>query len=131
MGMQGLAAPTKQYQDVTRVRLDLEEQAALQRLSEGSQMTASAVLRRLLRAEAGLSLPVAEVDRPVMTGIEKQLKAIGTNINQAVRAMNEGRVGYEPELDGNLKALMAIIFGLRGELNAMVKPERRPRKARP
>jgi hypothetical protein len=91
----------------------------------------SEVIRRLLRAEMGLYLPVADVDRPAINGLQEQLRKIGGNLNQAVRAMNAGRVGYEPALAKSLAALLGMVQPMNKRLAEMARPVRSRRSDRP
>ncbi|TIP79956.1 MAG: MobC family plasmid mobilization relaxosome protein, partial [Mesorhizobium sp.] len=69
-------------------------------------------------------LPVANVDRPAIEGLQEQLRKIGGNLNQAVRAMNAGRVGYEPALAKSLAALLGMMQPMNNRLAAMARPAR-------
>ena len=74
--------------------------------------------------KTGLFLPVADVDRPAIEGLQEQLRKIGGNLNQAVRAMNAGRVGYEPALAKSLAALLGMMQPMNKRLAAMARPAR-------
>ena len=61
-------------------------------------------------------MPVADVDRPAIQWLQDQLRKIGGNLNQAVRAMNDGRVGYEPALAKSLTALLGMLRSMNNQL---------------
>lgn len=112
------------YGEVVRFRVSADEKAALAAVSEREGVPESEVIRRLLRAQTGLFLPVANVDRPAIEGLQEQLRKIGGNLNQAVRAMNAGRVGYEPALAKSLAALLGMMQPMNNRLAAMARPAR-------
>lgn len=117
------------YAEVVRFRVTADEKAALAAVSAREGVPESEVIRRLLRAETGLFLPVADVDRPAIEGLHEQLRKIGGNLNQAVRAMNAGRVGYEPALAKSLAALLGMMQPMNDRLAAMARPARTRRGA--
>lgn len=107
---------------IVRVRLNQDEKAALTGLCDQAR-TESEVVRLLLRDYAGLPLPVAPVDGPALKRNMEELRRIGINLNQAVRAMNEGRVGYEPQLAAVLKTLLGGVSSLRADIDRLLKLE--------
>lgn len=113
--------------EVVRVRLQPEEREALTALC-GDSRTASDVIRLLFRAQAGLPLPVGPAEADALRGTNEELRRIGINLNQAVRAMNEGRVGYEPHLDAALRKLANGVFRLRADVDLMLRISRKERK---
>lgn len=113
--------------EVVRVRLMPEERQALAALC-GEKRTASEVIRLLFRDQAGLPLPVGPVEADVLRGTNEELRRIGINLNQAVRAMNEGRVGYEPHLDAALRDLLEGVFRLRADVDLMLRISRQQRR---
>lgn len=119
-----MARPGNRYDEVVRFRVGAEEKAALVALCEREGVSESEAVRRLLRAEEELPLPVSKVDRPAINGLEEQLRRVGGNLNQAVRAMNEGRVGYEPALHKSLLALTDVVNSIRKQMQEMVRSAR-------
>ena len=113
--------------EVVRVRLQPEERQALAALC-GECRTASDVIRLLFREQAGLPLPVGPAEAEALRGTNEELRRIGINLNQAVRAMNEGRVGYEPHLDAALRKLANGVFRLRADVDLMLRISRKERK---
>lgn len=113
--------------EVVRVRLQPEEREALTALC-GESRTASDVIRLLFREQAGLPLPVGPAEAEALRGTNEELRRIGINLNQAVRAMNEGRVGYEPHLDAALRKLAGGVFRLRADVDLMLRVSRKERK---
>lgn len=113
--------------EVVRVRLQPEERDALAALCEEGR-TASDVIRLLFREQAGLPLPVGPAEADALRGTNEELRRIGINLNQAVRAMNEGRVGYEPHLDAALRTLLDGVFRLRADVDLMLRISRKERR---
>jgi hypothetical protein len=68
------------------------------------------------------------VEAEALRGIKEELRRIGVNLHQAVRAMNEGRVGYEPNLDAALRILLDGVFRLRADVDLMLQISRRERR---
>lgn len=113
--------------EVVRVRLLPEERLALATLC-GKDHTASEVIRLLFRDRAGLALPVGPVEADALRDTNEELRRIGINLNQAVRAMNEGRVGYEPHLEAALRYLLDGVFRLRVDIDKMLRISRKDRR---
>lgn len=118
---------TREYGDVIHVRTSSAEKAALTALAQRENLSESDVIRRLLKAEAGMPLPVAATDRALLASHCDQLRKIGVNLNQAVRAMNEGRVGYDASM---LKALQALGRAVVEQHNLLKEMSRVPRRRR-
>ncbi|WP_075293089.1 hypothetical protein [Pararhizobium arenae] len=110
-----------------RVRLRPQERQALADLCSPNR-TASDVIRLLLRERAGLPLPVGPAEALVLRGLNEELRRISINLNRAVRAMNEGRVGYEPHLDAALRLLQAGLLRLRADVDLMLRISRQERR---
>ncbi|TIU86640.1 MAG: hypothetical protein E5W06_08840, partial [Mesorhizobium sp.] len=85
---------SRRYGEVLHVRFSNVELERLRTMADRESVTVSEVVRRLVRIEAGF-LPTATGDlRPAIEEATDQLRRVGVNFNQAVRAMNEGRVPY-------------------------------------
>ena len=113
--------------EVVRVRLRPEEREALTALCVEGR-AASDVIRLLFCDRAGLPLPVGRAEADALRGTNEALRRIGINLNQAVRAMNEGRVGYEPHLDAALRSLLDGVFRLRADIDLMLRISRQERR---
>lgn len=106
--------------EIVRVRLSAEEKQVLVEMC-GRTWTQSETIRQLLRDRAGLPIPVAPVEAGALRSATEELRRIGINLNQAVRAMNEGRVGYEPQLETALIQLIDGVSRLRAEFNDVLR----------
>lgn len=109
------------------IRLTSEEQAALLALCANENVTPSEAVRVLIREKVGLSLPVSEPDRELLKAADEHFRRVGINLNQAVRAMNQGRVEYQAPLEAGLKSLIGGLVQMRLEISKLIKPVRRPR----
>jgi hypothetical protein len=117
----------RRYGAVTHVRFSAEELAGLKAVAEREGVTVSEVVRRLVRAETG-HLPVAsDALLPAVLDVTDQLRRVGLNFNQAVRAMNEGRVPDDEDLEGALIAVGDLVRQFREELKAMTIGSRKTR----
>ncbi len=127
----GLQVATRRYGEAMRVRFSEDEIGQLKALAHAHNTNVSDVVRRLVRESAG-ELPVAnDAVRPEIKEMVDQLRKVGVNLNQAVRAMNEGRVQYEGDLERALIAVGELVRLHRNELRAMLlKPRSERRKAK-
>jgi hypothetical protein len=130
-GQNGTArSATRRYSEVTHVRFSSEEMASLKAIAQRESVTVSEVVRRLVRAETG-HLPVAsEALLPAVLDMTDQLRRVGLNFNQAVRAMNEGRVPYDEDLERALLAVGDLVRQFREEMKAMTIGSRKTREAK-
>jgi len=126
-----LRGATRRYGEVTHIRFSSDELASLKAIAQREGVSVSEVVRRLVRAEAG-HLPVAsEALLPAVLDMTDQLRRVGLNFNQAVRAMNEGRVSYDEDLESALIAVGDLVRQFREELKAMTVGSRKVRKVKP
>lgn len=126
-----MKSASRGYGEVAHIRFSADELASLKAIAERERVTVSEVVRRLVRAEAG-DLPVAtEALRPAIVEMTDQLRRVGINFNQAVRAMNEGRVGHDEDLERALIAVGDLVRQFREELKAMTVGSRKAREAKP
>ncbi|TIN16226.1 MAG: hypothetical protein E5Y51_15205, partial [Mesorhizobium sp.] len=85
-GQTGTQNASRRYGEVLHVRFSSVEMERLRALAEGESVTVSEVVRRLVRVEAGF-LPAATGElRPSIEEATDQLRRVGVNFNQAVRA---------------------------------------------
>jgi hypothetical protein len=77
---------------VIRARVSERDQDALAGFAASIELSESEALRRLIGAANGDGPVLCAADRAEFSQIAEEFRAIGVNINQAVRAMNTGRV---------------------------------------
>ena len=112
-----------------QARVTPDELASLTAIATAQGVTTSEIVRRLVRSAAGLPVAADPEMRPVIEALVDQFRRVGVNLNQAVRAMNEGRVDYEPALAAVLDDLLAATEGARAAYREFVRPPRRIREA--
>lgn len=117
----------KNLSEVRRLRFAAGELEFIDAAAKRDNTTFSAVVRRIIRAEAGLVPTVDAGVRPEISAMNEQLRKIGINLNQAVRAMNEGRVNYEADLERALIAVGELVVQQRMHLREALKTPRRPK----
>ena len=118
---------TRRYGEVTHIRFSADELASLKGIAQREGVTVSEVVRRLVRAETD-HLPVAsETLLPAILDMTDQLRRVGLNFNQAVRAMNEGRIPYDEDLERALIAVGDLVRQFREELKVMTIGSRKAR----
>jgi len=122
---------SQRYGEVTHIRFSADELVSLKAIAGRDGVTVSEVVRRLLRAEVG-HLPIAsDALRPAIVDMTGQLRRVGINFNQAVRAMNDGQVAHDEDLEQALIAVGDLVRQFREELKAMTVEPRKARKAKP
>ena len=120
--------PTARSESI-QARVTPDELASLTAIATAQGVTTSEIVRRLVRSAAGLPVAADPEMRPVIEALVDQFRRVGVNLNQAVRAMNEGRVDYEPALAAVLDDLLTATEGARAAYREFVRPPRRVREA--
>src|SRR5208283_1114960 len=87
-----------------RARVTPEERERFMTLCDNRQIDASTGLRRLVREAAAFGPALEGESRSAVMGLTAQLKAVGVNLNQVVRAMNTGLVPSSDAILTNVKA---------------------------
>jgi hypothetical protein len=82
----------KKREKTVRARVSERDQDALSDFAASLGLSESEAMRRLIGAAVGDGPVLGEADRAEFSQIAEEFRAIGININQAVRAMNTGRV---------------------------------------
>ncbi|KTQ97552.1 hypothetical protein NS226_04190 [Aureimonas ureilytica] len=98
------------------LRLTQAEHAGLTALAHEHQTSQSQMLRRLIRTASGLpDVPDAQAIQTLKASGE-ELRRIGVNLNQAVRALHEGRAHFQKELSEGLLLVSRIVSGMQQTL---------------
>ena len=112
---------TSRKDKVVRMRLSAEEHAAIEMAAAAADMTMSAFLRSLMLEGAGVQPLLAEEDRTVMGFLADEMRAVGTNLNQLVRAMNSGRAIQDESRDANIGELQVVVAAVVTELRTLAR----------
>ncbi|TJV09769.1 MAG: MobC family plasmid mobilization relaxosome protein, partial [Mesorhizobium sp.] len=124
-GQTGTQKASRRYGEVLHVRFSSVEMERLRALADGEAVTVSEVVRRLVRVEAGFLPAVTGELRPAIEEATDQLRRVGVNFNQAVRAINDGRVADDEDLERALIAVGELVRRFREELKAMIATPRK------
>lgn len=92
-------------------------------------LTPSEAIRRLVRGVTGLPLAADSRLKPSIEALVEQLRRAGVNLNQAVRAMHEGRAGFDQDLARTLTALIVAVEGSRRAYGEIIREPRRLTRA--
>jgi len=91
------------------VRMTEEENALFAAFCEAQGITSSDALRRLARSAALLGPTFTDEARADIISMTRQIRAVGTNLNQAVRHMNAGHLIQGEELKTYLDGVATAI----------------------
>lgn len=113
--------------ETKHIRFAAGELAFIEAIAESENSTFSDVVRRIVRSEADLIPMVDSALRPEIQAMNEQLRKVGINLNQAVRAMNEGRVNYQEDLERALIAVGRLVVEQRNDLREALKRPKKPK----
>ncbi|MEO5756549.1 MAG: plasmid mobilization relaxosome protein MobC [Mesorhizobium sp.] len=113
---------------VVRTRLSRDEYGAVERAAKAADMTVSAFLRSLVLEGAGVQPLLADEDRAVMGFLGDEMRAVGTNLNQVARALNNGRAVRLADVDANVGEVQIVLAAVLAELRALAKRGGRRRR---
>ena len=99
------------------VRMTEDENALFAAFCEAQGITPSDALRRLARSAALLGPTFTDEARAEIVILTRQIRAVGTNLNQAVRHMNAGHLIQGDELKTYLEGVTSAI----GELDRLYR----------
>ena len=111
------------------VRISAEEKAEFEQLADEYGLTVSEAFRRAARAACGNGPVLDGRSREKFETIYTELNAIGVNVNQAVRAMNTGRVPDDEYMREMLTGLSNSLTAL-GEMYMVLAAKGRARAKR-
>ena len=104
---------------VLHVRLAPALEAALAGEAEARGETLSGFVRGVLTETGGFGPMLEDADRAAMGRLAEEVRAVGVNLNQAVRALNSGKVPPQGELAGLVVELAEMFAAMRGQLVSM------------
>lgn len=103
------------------VRLSPAEFKALERAAKLAGMSISAFVRALSIEGAGVRPFLGEGDRAILGLLADGMRAIGGNLNQIARAINNGRTPAPDELAGRIRDAHVVATTLAAELADMTR----------
>ncbi|WP_246679648.1 plasmid mobilization relaxosome protein MobC [Mesorhizobium sp. B2-3-5] len=115
---------------VVRTRLSVDDYAAVDAAAKLAGMTVSAFVRSLALEGAGVLPFMNEADRAIMELLGQDMLAIGNALNQAVRALNTGRLETPSDLVAAAADARAVVTTVAAELAGMTKRAGVARRAR-
>jgi hypothetical protein len=105
--------PSRRRTVMRSLRMSQEEHDLFEGFCAAQGVTASEALRRLARGAALLGPTFADEDRALIVAMTRQLRGIGTNLNQALHHINAGGVVRGEDLAAYLNGVREAI----GELD--------------
>jgi hypothetical protein len=85
------AIKSTRKEKVAHIRLSQDEFCAVETAAERAGLSVSAFVRSLSLEGAGLRPFLTETDRAIIGLLARDMRAIGSNLNQVARAINAGR----------------------------------------
>ena len=104
-----------------RHRLDLDEEDHRLLVAAASEfgLSQSEVTRRLIRAAVNVGPALSRDNTETVTELSSQIRAVGRNLAQVVKAINEGRAVRLEDARPIFEILHRRISAIDGELTAM------------
>lgn len=115
---------SERLSETKHIRFAASELEFIEDVAKRENSTFSDVVRRSIRVQADLIPTVDSALKPEIQKMNEQLRKVGINLNQAVRAMNEGRVNYEEDLERALIAVGKLVMEQRTDLREAIKASR-------
>ncbi|MBZ9811191.1 plasmid mobilization relaxosome protein MobC [Mesorhizobium sp. ESP-6-2] len=106
---------------VAHIRFAPEELAAIASAAETAGLSVSAFVRSLACEGAGLRPFLNEEDQAILQLLAKDLRAVGNALNQAIRALNTGRMAAASNVAAAADDARAIALTVAAELSQMTK----------
>jgi hypothetical protein len=100
------------------VRLDPDDRAMLTSRASARGMRAATYVSVLVRAHLRKVTPIPKEELVALKGSIAELRAIGVNLNQMARAMNQGKESSPGRQE--LQAMLKVAEGLRDHVKALL-----------
>ena len=121
---------SKSKSEVVRVRVDEDEKQAFTRLADRLGVKPSVLHRRLMKEAVDEGPEVFEKELAALLDANVQLSAIGRNINQIARAINQGAIVVEPIDSRDLEGVISAVDAQKEAVRRMIKRARSKRRIR-
>jgi len=112
------------------VRVDEDEKQAFTRLADRLGVKPSVLHRRLMKEAVDEGPEVFEKELAALLDANVQLSAIGRNINQIARAINQGAIVVEPIDSRDLEGVISAVDAQKEAVRRMIKRARSKRRIR-
>ncbi|WP_337109050.1 plasmid mobilization protein [Mesorhizobium salmacidum] len=106
---------------VAHIRFACDELAVVKSAANGAGMSVSAFIRTLACEGAGIRPFLNDADRAILQLLAADLRAVGNGLNQAVRALNTGRLRTVSDIAASADDARAISLTVAAELSQMTK----------
>jgi hypothetical protein len=101
------------------VRLRADDLLLLRERTRARQMPTGTYVSLLIRAHLRALTPLPTAELWALKGSVAELGAIGRNLNQIARSLNQGAAHISPSL-ADLRAVLKALWGLRDHTNALI-----------
>ncbi|TPJ13760.1 plasmid mobilization relaxosome protein MobC [Mesorhizobium sp. B2-7-3] len=106
---------------VAHIRFAPDELAVMKSAANGAGMSVSAFIRTLACEGAGIRPFLNDADRAILQLLAADLSAVANGLNQAVRALNTGRLSTVSDIAAAADDARAISLTVAAELSQMTK----------
>lgn len=121
---------SKRKEKVAHIRLSQTEFDALKAAAGAAGLTTSAFIRSLCLEGAGVRPFLGARDRAVLELLANGLRAIGSNLNQIVRAINAGRLLAAGEIAGSINDAYVVATTVASEIAEMTRQSAATRRGK-
>jgi hypothetical protein len=124
------AIKSTRKEKVAHIRLSQDEFCAVEAAAERAGLSVSAFIRSLSLEGAGLRPFLTEADRAIIGLLARDMRAIGSNLNQVARAINAGRSLGASDVANSVAAARAVANTVVVELADMTQRAAIARRSR-
>ena len=124
------AIKSTRKEKVAHIRLSQDEFCAVEAAAERAGLSVSAFIRSLSLEGAGLRPFLTEADRAIIGLLARDMRAIGSNLNQVARAINAGRSLGASDVANSVAAARAVANTVVVELADMTQRAATARRSR-
>lgn len=108
-------------ENVAHIRFSDEEMRAVEGAAERAGLSVSGFVRSLSLEGAGVRPFMSSEDQAIIEMLVRDMRVVGSNLNQIARALNTARPVAGPDLMGPIDDARAIAITVASELASMTK----------